>query len=195
MATNQLLALLWNVLDDRNISEIGKSIGANDGQTKKAIAAALPELLWALSKNASSSDGADALDAALSKDHDGSILESVATSVRNGDGLNGGKILEHILWEAKWQVAGKIAQKSGIWEKQSADMLKVLAPILMWALGKAKKDGNLDVKWMIDLVTKSSGASSLFVQFLDQDGDGDFDKGDMLTMIVNFIKKKFLGGK
>jgi hypothetical protein len=48
---------------------------------------------------------------------------------------------------------------------------------------------------MIDLVTKSSGASSLFVQFLDQDGDGDFDKGDMLTMIVNFIKKKFLGGK
>ena len=77
MDSSNVLALLGHVLDDGNIGVISKNIGAQDGATKKAIAAALPALLQSLSKNASTDEGAKALDVALEK-HDGSILDNLS---------------------------------------------------------------------------------------------------------------------
>lgn len=195
METNNLLSLLGNVLDEKNIGQISQALGSDNSKTKKAIAAALPELLGALSKNTATSEGADNLSGALEKDHDGTILDNISDLAKDPEALKWGKILDHILWAAKNEVASKVATKTGLWEKQSADLLKTLWPILLGALWKAKKDGNLSSQDLTELLTKSSGASNIFVKFLDTDGDGDFDKADMLTMAFNYIKKNFLSKK
>lgn len=194
METNNLLALLGHALEDGNVSAIAKNIGSKDGATKKAIAAALPELLGALSKNASTEEGAKQIDSALEK-HDGSILENVTGLLWGEKMSEWGKIIGHILWSQKADVVGKMSQKAGVSGVQSEQILKALAPLVMGALWKAKQEGGLQASDIAGLLTKSAGASNIFVQFLDQDGDGDFDKTDMITMAINYIKKSFLGGK
>ena len=192
MDTNNILALLGHVMDDGNIAAISKNLGTSDSSTKKAIAAALPAMLQSLSKNTSTPEGAQALDTTLAK-HDGSILDNISGLLSNPQAANGGAILQHILGTDKTTVVSQIAQKSGISGVQGEQLLKTLAPIVMWAIGKAKASGGLQTSDLVSMLSQSAGASSIFVQFLDQNGDGKFDKTDMLTMGLNFIKSKFLG--
>ena len=53
--------------------QLSQQLGADESTTTPAVGAALPVLVGALAKNASSTDGAAALAGALDKDHDGSV--------------------------------------------------------------------------------------------------------------------------
>jgi hypothetical protein len=192
MDTNNILALLGNVMDDGNIAAISKQIGTQDGATKKAIATALPALLQSLSKNASTPEGAEALNKTLDK-HDGSVLDNISGLLSGGDAGQGGAIIQHILGSWKWEVVGKMSQKAGLSGMQSEQLLKTLAPLVMGALGKAKNSGGLQATDLVSMLSQSAGASTMFVSFLDQNGDGKLDSSDMLSAGMNFIKKKFFG--
>ena len=65
--------------------------------TSKAMAAALPLLLGALSRNASQGDGASSLHQALANDHDGSILDDIGGFLGSGNTSSGNDILGHVL--------------------------------------------------------------------------------------------------
>jgi hypothetical protein len=192
MDTNNLLAILGNVMDDGNIWAISKHLGTQDGATKKAIAAALPALLQSLSKNASTPEGADALNKTLEK-HDGSVLDNIWGLLSGSDASQGGAIIQHILGSGKSEVVGKMSQKAGLSWVQSEQLLKTLAPLVMGALGKTKQAGGLQATDLVSMLSKSAGASTMFVSFLDQNGDGKLDSSDMLSAGINFIKKKFFG--
>jgi hypothetical protein len=73
---------------------------------------------------------------------------------------------------------------------QSMDMMKILAPLVMGSLGKAKKEGWLDASAIAWLVTGASKNSSMLTMFLDKNGDGDV-KDDLLKMGMNYLKGKF----
>ena len=66
--------LLGSVLGGDTTKQISRSLGTDETATGNALAAILPILVGALSRNASSPDGAAALTRALGKDHDGASL-------------------------------------------------------------------------------------------------------------------------
>ncbi|MDX1429018.1 MAG: DUF937 domain-containing protein [Rhodothermales bacterium] len=214
-----LLDIITGQLGSDQLSKLGGAIGANDNQTKDAVAAALPVLLGSLAKNANSSpEGAESLARALEKDHDGSILDNLggllgaagglggllggsdaksegglggllgaAGSLLGGGAsvpkaLDGEGILGHLLGSKKPAVAEGVSKASGIDAGQAAKLLATLAPVVMGALGKVKKERNLDAGGLANMLSgeredleqkmPSTSVGGL-LRMLDSDGDGD----------------------
>jgi hypothetical protein len=87
---SKLLNVLRHQLDPQTVSSMADTIGADTSSTKTAVMAALPLLVGALSRNANASpEGAQALDAALERDHDGSILDDLGGLLGQAGGLGG----------------------------------------------------------------------------------------------------------
>ena len=127
-----------NQLLDGRADEIGRRIGADGGQTRSAIHAAVPTLLAALSTNASRGAG---LREAIARDHDGSILDDLAgyldgTARLGPRTTNGAGILEHTLGDRQPDVQQALSAKSGLDVGSIGSLLALLAPIVMGMLGK-----------------------------------------------------------
>ena len=191
-----LLDLVGQYLDDDSVENISKTIGAQPEQTKQAIGAALPTLLGAITRNASDADGKERLHRALANDHDGSILdhlgslfggkepEAPAVSKRT---TSGGSILDHILGSRRPRVEEGVSRASGLSAGQVMKLLPMLAPLLMGAIGKKRKQEDLSssglASWLgggrKEVESKTFGGG-LISKMFDQDGDGDFDMMDMM---------------
>ncbi len=191
-----LLDLVGQYLDDDSVENISKTIGAQPEQTKQAIGAALPTLLGAITRNASDADGQERLHRALANDHDGSILdhlgslfggkepEAPAVSKRT---TSGGSILDHILGSRRPRVEEGVSRASGLSAGQVMKLLPMLAPLLMGAIGKKRKQEDLSssglASWLggerKEVESKTFGGG-LISKMFDQDGDGDFDMMDMM---------------
>lgn len=109
----------------------------------------------------------------------------------------GKKILGHILGGKQTQTEAALAKSAGIDQGQVGQLLAMAAPMVLASLGRAKREQGLDASALAGLVTQESASvqqmapaeMSGLMQFLDQDGDGDF-KDDMLEA----AGKKLLGG-
>lgn len=201
-----LVDLLTSQLSGGMLEQIGGQIGADKEQTASAVSAAIPALIGGLAKNAlSSPDGAASLANALERDHDGSLLDnlpgllgSLGGSSSGGGGLggllgaatsmlgagssktvDGGAILGHILGGKKTAVESGISQASGLDAKKVAALLPILAPLVMGALGKMKKENNLDAGGLAGMLgqekatlQQSSPALGGLMGMLDADNDG-----------------------
>ena len=180
------------------LGQISKVIGANPELTNSAIQMALPVILSGLANNAATPDGAENLNQALEKDHDGGILDMLggflggeAPQSRQTDG---GGILGHILGSKQGPVAQEISNKSGLDMGQVAKLLITLAPIVMGFLGKQKRENNLDTGGISDLLTgtkqqaESTGNPMMDMasRMLDQDGDGSA-MDDLASMAANYF--------
>jgi hypothetical protein len=95
---SEVYELLGRSLDGNTLGQVGRQLGVDAGRAQSAIGMAVPVLLEALGRNASSATGHDALAAALDRDHDGSILDELGGFLAAGqaDGV-GGAILGHVL--------------------------------------------------------------------------------------------------
>ena len=85
-----ILDSLNSALGDNAIGQISQQLGSDPATTGSAVSAALPVLISALAKHSSSPGGADALQAALQQ-HDGSVLDDLASHFGGGTAsLDGG---------------------------------------------------------------------------------------------------------
>jgi len=135
------------VLGDQVRNQMSQQIGASPQQTGNAIQAALPMLLAGLHLNAQQPGGAASLLSALQKDHDGSVLSNLSGLISGqtgGQAGNGSGILGHILGDKQDSAQGAVAQASGIGAPQASQLMTMLAPIVMGALGKMQRSQNLD---------------------------------------------------
>lgn len=198
---SNILDMLSSHLSQEQVQAISKKIGASPEQTQTAIQAALPTLLGALGRKAESPGGAEQVHAALSRDHDGSIMDNLGglfgmvtgggKSISGATGTNsvGDSILGHLLGGKKNHVQETIGKSSGINASQAGSLLSMLAPIVLGAVGKQQKTQGLnpsDLAGMLrkenQSIEKASGGTSFIGRMLDQDGDGDFDVSDMMKM-------------
>ena len=141
---NSLLDTLKQQLNPATIQQISNSLGADPKTTSAAISTALPALLGGLTQNASNPQGAAALNNALD-DHDGSILGNLGGLLGGGAASGiGGAILGHIFGPKQSTVEAGVAKTSGLSGAQVAQLLAILAPIVMGVLGRAKQQSNLD---------------------------------------------------
>jgi hypothetical protein len=98
----------------------------------------LPLLLGGLTRNAATPDGAAALDQALSRDHDGSLLDAPHQAVTNPNAFNAGGILGHIFGQRQAPIQQGVAKATGIDLQSAGKVLMMLAPIVMAGLARAR---------------------------------------------------------
>ncbi len=155
--------------------------GADEKKVGDAVSGALPLLMGALAKNSANPNGASALLGALDENHDGSILDDVSGYLGRGDVRPGTAILKHVLGGKQTNAAGALGKMSGLDAGQAASVLALLAPVVLGALGKARRTDGLDAPALAGLLRNEQsrassaepGAMRVFSRLLDQDGDGD----------------------
>jgi hypothetical protein len=200
------------ILDLLN-SDMGKAIvngvagqtNQPESKTNNVLTMALPVLMQAMKRNASSPQGAEGLLSALNNKHDGSILDNLGGLFEGGVDDNvlndGSKILGHLLGSKQQQVENAIGARAGMDSNSVANILKVAAPILMGMLGKQTKENNVnDSSGLEGLLggllsgNSSKNEQSFLESILDADGDGSIID-DVAGMVLGGNKKKGgLGG-
>ena len=194
------LEALLGLLQGRDIGNLASQVGGNEGEAKKGVMAALPAMLAALGKNAGTEKGAEELNNALEKKHDGSILDNLSGYLSNPDLKDGAGILNHLFGNQTSNVANAVSQSSGLDTNGSMKMLQMLAPILMGMLGQQKKENNLDAKGLGNLTSMlasnfgseagTSGIMETVTNLLDANKDGN-----VVDDIMGMVGKFFGGNK
>jgi len=175
---NSLLDLVSQHLGGDNLRQISRQIGADEGTTQNAISMALPVLLGGLARNASQPDGPAALDRALNN-HDGSLLDDLGSLLGGHAGAQGAGILGHLLGAKRVPVEQGIGRSTGLTQQQAGKLLLLLAPIVMAALGRMKRQGGVQPGGMgsvlqreqEEVARRAPGAGGL-AGILDQNNDG-----------------------
>ncbi|MEA2605082.1 MAG: hypothetical protein QOF89_6074 [Acidobacteriota bacterium] len=139
-----LLDLVHQQLDPQAISQLSRQLGTDEATTQQAVPAALTALLGGLAQGSSQPEGAQQLAGALDQ-HDGSLLDNLSGFFQNKAlGAQGGGILSHIFGHRQPAAESQISQATGLDKGQAARLLMLLAPIVLAALGRAKRQRNLD---------------------------------------------------
>ncbi len=194
------------------VDQISQNVGAEPSAVNTAIQAALPMILGGLANNAATPQGAESLNTALEQDHDGSILGNLgglgsmifggqdAAPPRQADA---GGILGHILGGNQAPVVQEVSNQSGLGGGQVAQILMMLAPIVMGYLGRQKQQQGVGADGLGGLLggllggqqaaaaPQSSGNPMMDMasSYLDKDGDGS-SMDDIASMAMNYIRNK-----
>ena len=194
------LEALLGLLQGQDLGNLASQVGGNEGEVKNGVMAALPAMLAALGKNAGTEKGAEELNNALEKKHDGSILDNLSGYLSNPDLKDGAGILNHLFGNQTSNVANAVSQSSGLDTNGSMKMLQMLAPILMGMLRQQKKQNNLDAKGLGNLTSmlasnfgSEAGASGIMeavTNLLDANKDGN-----VMDDIMGMVGKFFGGNK
>jgi hypothetical protein len=180
--SSDLLGSLMEQLGGGGVSEIGRSLGLSGGDVTNVLSGAVPAIMAGLTRNSSSSDGAAGLLGALDRDHDGSILDDVAGFLAGSGSLAGGAgILGHVLGGRQANVESAVSKSSGVDLASVAKIMAMVAPLIMGALGKAKRQQGFDASGLAAALGQqeraarqvSPSAVDMFSRMLDSDGDGD----------------------
>lgn len=202
-----LLDLLNSPMGKQLISGVAGQTGQSSDKTASLLSMAMPVLMGAMKRNASTPQGAEGLLNALNSKHDGGILDNLGGLFGGGVDQSvmddGAGILGHILGGKQPQVQNALSQKSGIDASTVGTILQVAAPLLMGMLGKQTKQQNVsDSSGLGDVLGSLLGGGgqanqqqSLIESFLDSDGDGSI-LDDVAGMVLGGGQKKSggLGG-
>ncbi|HMQ04278.1 MAG TPA: DUF937 domain-containing protein [Pyrinomonadaceae bacterium] len=195
------------------LGEISNTVGAEPSLVNTAIQMALPAIIGGLSNNAASPQGAQSLDQALTRDHDGSILSNLGglgslifgqlqSPAPTPKQLDAGGILGHILGSNQGPVVEQVSQNTGLNMGQVAQILMMIAPLVMGYLGQQKRQQNVGADGLGGLLggllggqqaaaAPSSGNAmmDLASSMLDRDRDGSA-MDDIASMALNYITKR-----
>ncbi|MFH1765434.1 MAG: DUF937 domain-containing protein [Gemmatimonadota bacterium] len=196
-----LLDMLQSQLAGEPAAQIGQRLGTDQAGAQKAIGAALPALMAALAGNASRKDGANSLASALDRDHDGGVLDDLTGFLSRGDTKDGGGILKHALGGRRQAVETEVAKQTGLDASAVAGLLPMLAPLVMGALGREKRQKGLDLGGLAGMLSgegkrareMAPGALGLLGGLLDDEGDG-LGAGDLADAGKGLLGK-LLGGQ
>ena len=183
---DSLLNTLAGQIDDRTIQQLSSQIGADPNTTQQAVSAALPMLLGALERNTTSSQGAEALTNAVQRDHNGSILNNLSSALADPATLqDGSAILGHVLGANQSNVQSGISSFSGLDQNSTGQLLALLAPVVLGALGQMQQQHNLDANGVAGVLQNERPQTESilggFAQLLDMDHDGDITD-DIITI-------------
>jgi hypothetical protein len=187
---NPLIGMLASQLGGPVIQQISQQLGANEGTTQSAVGMALPMLLSAFGNHAATSDGAEAIHQATQQ-HDGSILDNVMGFVGNAGAANmGSALLGQVLGGGTQNaMAETIGQQTGMDSGAATQLLGMLAPLVMGAVGKSSQaQGGLDPNGIAQMLGSISGGNDFLgmaAKAIDADGDGNIveDLGNIIGKI------------
>lgn len=137
-----LIDLITGNAGNEVAAEAKNKFGIDKNQVIALLAVAAPLVISYLRKKSQdSSSDAEALNNALDKDHDGSILNDPSQiSARQQEG---GSILDHVFGGQKADVENQLSQNTGISMDKIGPILAMLAPIIMGYIGKEKRSNGV----------------------------------------------------
>ena len=202
-----ILDLLNSDIGRQMINGVSNETNQPVDKTTSVVSMALPLLMGAMKRNASTPQGAEGLMSALDNKHDGGLLDNLGGFFGGGvddrqktDGLG---ILGHVFGGSQDNVVGALSQKSGMNSGQIMNILSTMAPLVLGYLGKEKRQQNVTSSSGIgDLLGGLMGGGSqqpkqqsLIESLLDGDNDGSI-LDDVAGMVLGGNQKKSggLGG-
>ena len=190
------------------VGQISQTAGLDPSTTASVIQTALPAILGGLANNAATPDGAESLNNALDQHHDGSLLDNLgglSSMIFGGDAqaapppqADAGGILGHIFGNAQGQVAQQVSNQTGVSTGQVAQVLMMLAPIVMSYLGRQKQQQGVDAGGLGGLIggllggqssAAAGGIGGLASSMLDRDHDGSA-LDDIASMAFSYFRNK-----
>lgn len=192
------------------VDQISQQVGAEPSLVNSAIQMALPAIMNGLATNASTPQGAQSLNNALEQDHSGGggILDSLgglgglaglAGSLFGGGQstpqTNAGGILGHIFGSSQGQVAQQVSNKSGLGVGQVAQIMMMLAPMVMSYLGRQKQQQGLDANGLQNMLgqqqqqIQNSPQGGFLSSMIDRNHDGNA-MDDIASMAMNYMTNR-----
>ena len=178
-SVSSILDRLNKQLGGDAVQQISRQLGVDETTASNAISVALPMLLGGLARNSTKPQGADALASALSRDHDGSVLDNL-TRVLGGSSVGAGaSILGHIFGRKTDAMSNVLSRSTGMNMGSAANLLAILAPLVMGALGRMQRQQGLDGDGLANVLSderlrieQTAPGFGGLTRMLDLDGDG-----------------------
>jgi hypothetical protein len=123
-----------------------------DSAAQNGLAAAIPVLMTALSRNAQSKEGAESLHQAIAKDHDGSVVDNLSGYLANPDLDDGDGILKHTLGDQRASVQAGLSQSTGLDMVTVSKLLQMAAPLVLGMLAKQQQQKQLDADGLAEVL-------------------------------------------
>lgn len=137
-----LLDLITGNAGNQVAQEAENKFGIQKNQMIALAAVAAPLIISYLRKKAQDDPNeAEAINNALDKDHDGSILDDPSQAVNRQQ--EGGSILSHIFGGQKTEVENQLSQNTGISMDKIGPLLGMLAPVVMGYIGRQKQQNGV----------------------------------------------------
>lgn len=142
------LELIARQLDPQAVDQLSQRVGASPQQTQTAAAGIAEALLGAMARQAQQSpQRAQRIERALDRDNHAALLDNLgallggggAPAGVSGRALNGMGILRHILGDRTGRVADQVGSASGLNAAQVGQLMVMLAPVVMAALGRSRQ--------------------------------------------------------
>ena len=141
------LEVLARQLDGQTMDRLSQQIGATPQQTQAATAGIAQTLLGAMARKVQRDpQQAMKIERALERDNHAALLDNLGALLGGGGAapqysrsMNGMGILQHILGNRTGRVADQVSKSSGLNPARVGQLMTILAPIIMGALGKSRQ--------------------------------------------------------
>ncbi|GEJ47007.1 DUF937 domain-containing protein [Chryseobacterium sp. ON_d1] len=153
-----LIDLLTGNTGNQLAEQAENKFGISKNQVIALLAVAAPLIISYLRNKSQDSKEAEALNNALDKDHNGSILND-ASQIESRQ-AEGGSILDHIFGGQKSTVENQLSQNTGISIDKIGPILAMLAPVVMGYIGQQKQQNNVSAGGLGDLLGGILGNAS-----------------------------------
>ena len=176
-----LIDLITGNATSQVAEDASSKFGISKNQIIALLAVAAPLVISHLMKKTENNPAeADNLNAALDKDHDGSILNNPAQAADRQ--AEGSSILGHVFGSDQAQVESTLSEKTGISMDKIGPVLAMLAPVIMGYIGGQKQENG---------VTSGGGIGGLLSNIL---GNASTQAQGQTTNPINDILGSILGG-
>ena len=197
---SSILDMLNQQLGGDAVQQISQQLGVDTQTANNAIAAALPMLVGGLARNSATPQGANALASALARDHDGGVLDDLLGFLGGNAGAlgAGASILGHIFGGKTDAMSNVLSRSTGMNLGSAANLLSILAPLVMAALGRMQRQQGLDGGGLANVLgseqSRMEQAAPGFgglTRILDLDGDGSMidDLPQLAGMLGRFFSR------
>lgn len=153
-----LIDLLTGNTSNQVAEQAENKFGISKTQVIALLAVAAPLIISYLRNKSQDANEAEALNNALDKDHDGSILDDATQA--DARQAEGGSILSHIFGGEKQNVENQLSQNTGISIDKIGPVLSMLAPVIMGYIGREKQQNNVGAGGLGDLLGGILGNAS-----------------------------------
>jgi hypothetical protein len=173
--------LLGNALSGGALAKIAGQLGTDEAGAQGALSAVLPQLLGRLQSNASTTEGAEALQGALGQ-HDGSVLDDVDGYLDRGD-QDGSqdRFVSKVFGADRDTTVNALAGQTGFDMSKITSLIGVLGPIVLAAMSKsgAQAGGAGGLAGVLGGLLGGGGAGGMLGSLLGAAGGGSGAAGGL----------------
>ncbi len=194
--------ILQTVLTSQAPQAASRRTGVDSGLAAQLMPMAASMITEALSRNARDASGAQAIERALDR-HDGAVLNTADRVDEDDKVADGQAILSHVFGANRQAAEAALGKQGGIDSSQAGALLAMAAPLVMGALGKAKRDQGLDLSSLTRMLDDEGSRArqqmpsglqlGALTSILDRDGDGNLN--NEARGLLGSVIKGFLGGR